>query len=155
MPWKRVDLCVDYSVRSLCQRTYPGHLHGCPNFFQKDTCPPRRPHINHLINLDKHAWVVWNAFNMARHIKRMRKRHPDWSLRQLVCCLYWQGGARKALREEVYLFRSHFIRPLPIVWIPEATGVNVTETMRRIGIELEWPPLQTAYQVAVVGYPLK
>jgi len=33
----------------------------------------------------------------------------------------------------------------------EANGVNVTATMKKIGIELEWPPREYAYQVAVLG----
>jgi len=35
--------------------------------------------------------------------------------------------------------------------VPEAMGVNVTETMKRVGIELEWPPVNVAYQIALAG----
>jgi hypothetical protein len=32
---------------------------------------------------------------------------------------------------------------------PEAMGVNVTATMKEIGIQLEWPPKRWAHQVAM------
>ncbi len=38
-----------------------------------------------------------------------------------------------------------------ITVVPEAMGVNVTETMKRVGIELEWPPVNVAYQIAMGG----
>jgi hypothetical protein len=39
------------------------------------------------------------------------------------------------------------------VTCPEACGVDVTATMASIGVALEWPPVSTAYQVALVGSP--
>jgi hypothetical protein len=86
----------------------------------------------------------------ARHVARMRERHPAWSERRLRCCLYWQGRARAALRREVQVA----MQASPgsrAVYCPEACGVNVTATMASIGIELEWPPVTLAYQVALVG----
>jgi hypothetical protein len=63
---------------------------------------------------------------------------------------YWQGTARKQLREKIMRFMRE--RPgLFALAIPEARGVNVTATMQSIGIELEWPPRIIAYQVALLG----
>ena len=84
----------------------------------------------------------------------MRAKHPDWSERQLACCLYWQGTARKQLRE----LTDKFIEIHPeciIIPVPEAMGVNVTATMKSIGHELEWPPRTVAYQVALAGFELR
>jgi len=83
----------------------------------------------------------------------MREKHPEWSERQLRCCLYWQHTARRQLRTKVAdLLTQH--PGLVAVFVPEACGVNVTATMASIGIALEWPPVQFAYQVALVGSPL-
>lgn len=41
------------------------------------------------------------------------------------------------------------------IYVPEACGVDVTATMKLIGIDLEWPPVNVAYQVALVGTPLQ
>jgi hypothetical protein len=155
MPWKAVTLAVDPSVRDLCARRYPGHPRGCPNHGKKPGCPPRAPLVGDVIRLDRPTWVVWNRFDLTAHVDRLRGKHPGWSWRQLSCCLYWQGGARKALHAEVLrllrLLRGRW--PVEVIRCPEAQGVNVTETMRRAGVELEWPPRTTTYQVAVVGSP--
>ena len=96
-------------------------------------------------------WAIWNVFPFGQHVAKMRRRHPDWSRRQLECCLYWQNTARKQLRETVL----HFLdgRTLHVEMIPEAHGVNVTATMRLLGIKLEWPPKRWAYQVALAWRP--
>ena len=38
-----------------------------------------------------------------------------------------------------------------ILTTPEACGVNITETMKKIGVNLEWPPRSVTYQVAIAG----
>jgi hypothetical protein len=91
--------------------------------------------------------VIWNKFPFGEHVARMRERHPDWSERQLACCLYWQGTARKQLEAEIEKFRR--VRCTSVFRIPEAHGVNVTATMERVGVYLEWPPKRWAYQVAI------
>ena len=157
-PWHEVVLVVDHSVRTLCTKPYPRHPKGCPNYGTKASCPPTTPLIGDVLDLSKGAWVIWNVFDLGAHVERMHRRHPRWSKAQLFCCLYWQGGARKALRgniEGFFLQDTRHRRFVHVLTCPEAQGVNVTETMRRIGIELEWPPRTTAYQVAVAGYPLK
>jgi hypothetical protein len=82
----------------------------------------------------------------------MREKHPDWSERQLRCCLYWQGTARAALRRKIEAFLAGQPGLLAIT-CPEACGVDVTATMSSLGIELEWPPVSVAYRVALVGTP--
>jgi len=84
----------------------------------------------------------------------MRARHPDWSLRQLTCVLYWQGAARKRLRGEIAKFRAEHPE---VDWLiettPEAMGCNVTATMKAVGVVLPWPPTEVVYHVALTGHP--
>ena len=42
-------------------------------------------------------------------------------------------------------------REYSIIACPEACGVNLTATMQKIGIELEWPPENVAYQIVLAG----
>jgi len=84
----------------------------------------------------------------------MRTKHPEWSERQLACCLYWQGTARKQLAERIKEFLKGQDEHLVVLRCPEATGVNVTATMKTLGIELERPPVIMAYQVALAGSPV-
>ena len=79
-------------------------------------------------------------------------RHPKWSDRQLRCCLYWQGKARSHLRAKVAAFLVN--HPDCIAeFCAEAAGVNLTGTLRKIGIRLEWPPRKIVRQIALAGTP--
>jgi len=150
MPHALVTPVLDPKVRALCARPYPGHPHGCPNVGQRDTCPPQARLLQELLDLDRPVWAVWSSFDLGAHVERMRAAHPGWSDRQLVNCLYWQGGARKVLRGEIDTFSR--LRPgLLVLKCPEACGLVVTPTMASIGVELQWPPRTIAYQVALAG----
>jgi predicted metal-binding protein len=122
---------------------------GCPNFNKRRSCPPFAPIFDIYFCMDE-VWAIWNVFDFGAHVDRMRLLHPDWSERQLVCCLYWQSKARKSLELEIDSFKiSH--PNLHVTRVPEAMGVNVTETMRLIGVELEWPPNNFALQIALAA----
>lgn len=137
-------------VRNLCIRPYYNHRKGCPNYGKKNTCPPKAPFWSEVYHLGATVFVIWNCFDFAGHIQRMKQKHPNWSQRQLECCLYWQPKARKALREIINKFREKYPKYV-ITESPEAMGINVTATMRQIGIELEWPPKTKTYQIALAG----
>jgi len=161
----RVEPVIDYSVRGLCVRPYPNHPKGCPNFDKRGTCPPDAPTIGQILDLQRPVYLVYNRFDFGAHVEKMRAKHPDWSQRQLENCLYWQGTARKRLKKKIYVARLKIFevlsRPavippaqgfrLEVLTVPEACGVNVTATMQKIGIQLEWPPVEYAYQVALIG----
>jgi len=144
----------DPDVRRLCTKPYPGHPRGCPNYGKRITCPPQSRLLPELLDWQHRIWLVYNAFDLATHVDKLRRRHPKWSVRQFYCCLYWQGTARKQLRAKVAACLDAHPGTVPL-YTPEACGVNVTATMERIGIRLEWPPRKTAYQVALAGYPVE
>lgn len=138
------------SVRDLCQRPYYNHPNGCPNYTKRDTCPPRCPFWSDVFHLATPSYAIWNVFNLAEHIEKMRQKHPLWSKRQLYCCLWWQPKARKQLKIEIAEFQK--VHPqYTVVTNPEAMGINITATMKRIGINLPWPPVDIAYQIALAG----
>ncbi len=143
---------IDMRVRKLCQKPYHGHPKGCPNYDNKKGCPPNSPPISKVLDLNKEIYIIWNMFDFIKHCSRMETLHPQWSQRQIECCLYWQGTARKQLQNEICKFTG--IHPhLSVVYPPESYGVNVTQTMEKmLGIELEWPPIYFTYQVAIAGY---
>ena len=154
MPFSLVKPVIDFSVRLLCYRAYPGHKRGCPNYDKRDSCPPKCLKIHQVINLEKSIYIIWNKFTFWKHRMRMKGLHPEWSDRQTKCCLYWQPKARQQLQNEIYKFRQKHPN-YKVVKVPEATGVNVTKTMKTIGIKLEWPPVNFTYQVAIAGKELK
>ena len=83
----------------------------------------------------------------------MKILHSGWTKRQLECCLYWQGSARKQLRNKIEMF-SGMYPDYRVIICPEAPGVDITSTMKSIGIILEWPPVNYTYQIALAGIPL-
>ena len=158
MPYALVQPVVDLSVRQLCTSPYYNHPEGCPNYGRKKGCPPTCRTIGQLMDLKKPVYAIWNAFDFAGHCSRMREAHPTWSKRQIGCCLYWQPKARKQLCSKIFQFLSendgHFIITNFIISnTPEAAGVNMTATMKAIGINLEWPPKVFAYQIVLAGKP--
>jgi predicted metal-binding protein len=139
-------------VSALCRTPYPNHPHGCPNFGKKKGCPPAVVHLRDYLDLTQPVHAIWTTFDLGAHRERMMQAHPQWTCRQLDCCLYWQPKARKNLGREIVRFLSEGDHHhLVVVGNPEAAGVNLTDTMKSIGIDLEWPPDKTTYQIALVG----
>ncbi len=150
MPFTQLpSVVLDASVRGVCRRPYAGHPKGCPNFGKRAACPPEAPRFEDRFDLAE-VWAIWNAFDFGSHCARMRERHPEWSQRQVECCLYWQGTARKQLEAEIGQFNWEH-PPFSVTRCPEAMGVNITASMRLVGVELEWPPQTVAIQVALAA----
>jgi hypothetical protein len=152
MPYAFVRPVINNSVRCLCARPYEGHPRGCPNFGHRKRCPPEASLLALAFDLSLPFAVIWSAYDLGAHVRRMADAHPRWSRRQLACCLYWQGTARRKLRDEVAKLREEH----PCDWLveetPEAMGCDVTATMFLVGVELPWPPVDTVYHVALAGF---
>lgn len=143
------------SVRNLCYKPYYNHPKGCPNFNKRDICPPTAPLLSEFFDLNKKVLAVCIHFNLGMHMQKMKEKHPDWSERQCACCLYWQGSAKKKLRQEVAynITRGPLFDGYEVVATdcPEAMGVDVTATMKEAGIILEWPPEKIVRKIAFIG----
>jgi predicted metal-binding protein len=135
-------------MREFCRRPYFNHKNGCPAFGKKQGCPPDAPLFDKYFDIKQEIFAVVNKFNLRKHVERMKEKHPKWSYRQLVCCLYWQPKARKRLEKKIKRIDR---KDLVVSRCPEAMGLNVTETLANAGLELEWPPVNIVCQVAVVG----
>lgn len=151
MPWAKVKTVVNSGLRKLCERPYPNHSRGCPNYGKKAGCPPGAPLLPQTLDMYGTVYAIWNMFAFGEHVESMRALHPEWSQRQLACCLYWQGKARKQLRQEIECFHQEHGTDWVVCQCPEAQGANLTKTMRSIGIRLEWPPKTKAYQIVLAG----
>jgi hypothetical protein len=154
MSWSKVTpVLLPCDPGSLCRRPYPGHPKGCPNFGKRPTCPPQAERWT-LETIARYDWyAIWVVFEFGEHVERMRVAHPDWSQRQCECCLYWQGTARRRLREFVVEFLGEAAIPGvadEVYYVPEAHGCDVTATMATLGVALEWPPQVVTRHVAIV-----
>lgn len=134
---------IVYSIKiqHICRRPYYKHRKGCPNYNKKDGCPPNQLLINNALDFEKDLYVIYTEFPVGKFAKRMRIRHPGWSLRQIYNPMFWQPQARKIQRiEEAKAVEENNLTK--IITSPEAHGVNITELMKNIGISLKWkwPP---------------
>lgn len=150
----RVEPITDVSMRGLCRKKYPNHPKGCPNWDKKAGCPPKAKMIDKILDFKQPIFAIYNKYSFGEHVQRMKDKHPDWTKRQAECCLYWQGTARKQLKEKIKKFLQEH-RNYIISTCPEGSGVNITETMKNVGIELEWPPKKYTYQIVLAGIKVK
>lgn len=144
---------IDPTVRGLCARPYPRHSKGCPKFNAGHAdCPPNAPLFYDVFDITFPVFAVINEFDMAAHVSKMQQRHSTWSDAQLRNCLYWQAGARAELRKLVKaILDMPTFNGYGFTMCPEAMGVNVTATLAEEGIIMEWPPINIARQVALIG----
>ena len=133
-PVKR--LIISNQVGEWCQMPYPDHPKGCPNFGKADKCPPEAPTVGDYFDLSSPLWLVHSEFNLADHIGRMQEKHPQWSLKQCRCVLYWQSTSRKQLKNRIKEALS-MTGANGSAMIPEAMGVNVYATAKLAGLRLE------------------
>jgi hypothetical protein len=144
------DLRINLKARDWCKLSYPDHPKGCPNYGQRDICPPDAPLINDYFDLSQPLYLISVSFNIAEHINNMLTIHPDWSLKQAKCVLYWQGSIKKKLKIECEEFiKSHPKYSFTIC--PEAMGVNVITTAQRCDIAVKVKPDDIVYKIAFAG----
>jgi predicted metal-binding protein len=138
------------NAEKFCCLPYRNHSHGCPNYGKKVGCPPDISPIEKLLDLNKDLYLIYTEFNIGEHAEKMRRLHPEWTDKQVYCCLYWQPKARKLQRLEEEKFKKEKSINL-ILTSPEAMGVNITSLMNKIGIKLEWPPRKVTRLVSLGG----
>lgn len=125
-----------------CVVSYHGHPKGCPNFDKCDRCPPKVP----LYKNGSKFIIVAVQYNLAARAAELKKSNPTWSERQCRCCLYWQGTARKVLR-------NHVRENLPgYEWeeTPEARGAHVFRMMSTAGYIMDKQAKQFVWKVAFI-----
>ena len=130
-------------IQGLCCLPYYGHKNGCPNYGKKKTCPPNLPLLDEIFDFEKELYIIYTTFPIGEFAERMKLLHPEWEKfpREMYNPRRWQGTARKQHKEECNLFLENYSDKI-YTNSPEAYGVNVTQLMKNIGVELQWnwPP---------------
>jgi hypothetical protein len=120
----------------------------------RDHCPPKVGLINQYMDIEKPMHLVIEEFDLAQHIQRMLTLHPHWSDRQARCCLYWQKGVRKKLKQKVELVMD-ILKLDAVSYVPEGMGVQMYNTCLQSGLKLERiRDLKLHRQIAIVGYKI-
>lgn len=139
---------IDVSAR-YCRNPYPGHPHGCPNYGRRACCPPKAKPIWQVIQAA--LYLVVATLDLDEYRRVMKRRHPEWTERQVKNPLYWQGAVRTKLGDEaLMLLYGHPERML--ILIPEAHGVDVFSTAESVGVQIERTPTHKIVKVGLVGW---
>jgi len=146
---------INYKCRNYCKIPYHGHPKGCPNFNKNVQCPPKVDLVKNIFDLNKNLYFVVEKFDLHSHINMMRIKHPNWSYNQLKNLLYWQGGVRKRLKIKTEEFINHKDKNMVYTLLPEAMGVMVINTAKKLGIPIEKHPKRHIHKIALVGYKKK
>jgi len=129
-----------------CRLPYPDHPKGCPNY---PHCIAKHDDIMNSKYTGYHWYAVVEEFDLLAYSKAMRAKHPDWSDRQCKNLLYWQGNVMKRLKAKA----EHYMRQLSgdvLLSMPEAHGVQVYETMERVGVIIRKNP-DMVRKVMIIG----
>ena len=147
-------LRINLRAREWCMLPYPRHPNGCPEYGQREECPPQAPLITDFADLQQPHFFAIVTFNLEEHMQRMWSNHPEWSDAQARCVLYWQGTVRSLLTEHAEDFQWR--NPgMVYTLIPEAMGVNVISTLQNLHIPVELKPTHIVHKVALLAYPRK
>ncbi len=142
-------------TRKYCFLPYQNHPKGCPNCYGKCWGDNKtQPRVDEVMNLSRPYYFVYSRFDLEKHAANMKSKHPSWSDRQCKCVLYWQGTARKRLREHVREALTQ-INPTPdyLTYLPELHGVNVYESCRDAGLVLDSiAGMRICTHIALLGY---
>lgn len=141
---KEVVVCKE--VRNWCRLPYLDHPNGCRYYGQRDDCPPRAKLFNEIVK-PPYALVAIR-FNLDEHVRKLKKKHANWSDRQAGCVWYFQGTLNKRIREECEKLKK---KNSVVFYRPESNGVNVFETCKRIGLRLKRNPKRFVWKVAIIG----
>ena len=105
-----------------------------------------------VFDIKRPVYAIFCMYDLGGHIEKMKARHPNWTETQLLNVLYWQKAAKKQLKELIMEFCKDYRQEgYYVTTSPEAMGVDVTKTLKEVGIDLEWPARKTVRKVAFAG----
>lgn len=143
---KLKDVVICPEVQNWCRLPYTTHKNGCMYYGKRDSCPPKAFLLNKISKAP--YTLVAIKFNLEKHIQKLKRKHPNWSDKQARCVWYFQGTLNKRVREECERIAD---KDSIIFYRPEAHGVNVFETCRRIGLRLKRNPQKIVWKIGIIG----
>ncbi len=142
------DVVYDRRARdgTWCMLPYPNHPKGCPKF---PKCPLEHIDLGAVRFSDLKWFAVIEEFDLKAQAKKMQLRFPKWSDRKCRNLIYWQKGVMSRLYEKACSPMANLEGDI-LLDIPEACGVNVFETMAKVGIVIDRHP-DIVRKVMLVG----
>ena len=147
----KISECL--SPRSMCVRPYKNHKYGCPNFGKLPTCPPNIPCMYDQIFDISDVYAVVTKFYLEEYFNKRREKRPDLAEGQIKNIRIWQPIA---IKENDYAI-SEFYKENPSksdyvsTRLLECMGVDVMNTMKKVGVVIKFPVKEYAYRVAFLA----
>ena len=144
------DECIISQPRCMCIKPYKGHPNGCPNFGKLPTCPPNNPCMYDELFDCTDVYAIVTKYNLSEHYETMRQNNPGLAEGQVQNKMYWQPTDKK--NNDIAL--ADFYRENPQLRdhistrFLECMGVQVVDTMKKVGLEIKFPVKEHAYRVA-------
>ena len=147
----KINDCL--SPRSMCIRPYKNHKYGCPNFGKLPTCPPNIPCMYDQVFDISDVYAVVTKFNLEEYFNKRRKNRPDLVEGQIKNIRVWQPIAIKENDYAISEFykENHDKYNYISTRFLECMGVDVINTMKKVGLEIKFPVKEFAYRVAFVA----
>lgn len=145
------------SPRSMCIRPYKNHKNGCPNFGRLLACPPNIPCMYDEIFDVSDVYAVVTKFDLNSYFAKRIEKRPDLPLGQIKNLRVWQSIAIKEndlALHDFYLENKNLCNYVSTRML-ECMGVDVVNTMKKVGVNLKFPVDDYAFRVSFVAkvYP--
>jgi predicted metal-binding protein len=170
MPWKEIskDLIIfDPIVQSYCNN--PEYL--CPYYGHSWACPPNAPYLEEEIMNYKKYYLIYTKFDLKgkKHNKHKKslsysymRENMEYEMENFLethrekfneLRILWDGHCRICEKEDkkCSIEDDDPCRyPDKIRYSMEAVGIDVTQTVKNVNIDIEWPPINHVYRFGLV-----
>jgi predicted metal-binding protein len=173
VPWKEItrdQILFDPVIQTLCNNP----KFKCPNYGHNWACPPHAPYLEKDIMTHNKFYLIYCRIDMNRQIQ---DKKTDWE--GLNSYKYLRNCIEKEIEKFLEL-QNISINNVSILWdghcnacekeglncaideeLPcrfpdrkrysmEAVGINVTETVRNVDLEIEWPPKNHLFRFSLI-----
>ena len=167
MPWIEIakkDIVFDHKVQTYCNN--PNFK--CPNYGHSWACPPEAPYLEEKIKQFERFFLIYIKYDVDKEKEKNFRQYEfmrakieeeisnfiqNNTIEYNAIQILWDGHCRLCEKEGK---RCTIDEQLPcrypdeIRYSMEAIGINVTETVRKIGLEIEWPPRNHIYRFGLI-----
>jgi predicted metal-binding protein len=146
-------VCKPKGFNRWCTLPYPKHKNGCPNYGHRVTCPPQVGYFLDMFHPE--VYLALLRFDFKEYLSEKKRLHPDWTERAIRNPFHFQTHLRAELSKstEALLSKPEY-QNYKCLYNAEGMGVNLHLTSRLVGVELEWPPKDNMYRIAILAKPL-
>lgn len=140
-------VCKPKGFNTWCRLPYPDHPLGCPNFNKRRDCPPKSEYFLDVFKPE--VKIAYLNFDFEEYLNWRKGIHPNWTERALRNPRHFQRHLDAVLRKNIK--GSKISETFIPVYNAEAMGVNIHKTCSVVGINLQWPPKDRMYRIALLA----